>query len=515
MFDFANCGQGCNSNKPSERVVKTLPNLESLQARVKGEVTQFGDPDYDDVRLLRPWSGSQCKMPAGQKCREFTPESHPTETWNFDAAGWPSAFCTVQDADDVAECVKYAEANNVPLCVAGGRHSHHCLKNNSLVIDMRRLRQCTLDQDKRILVCEGGALNGDAHAALAGSGLAMTLGHHPGTGLGGLVLQGGHGPLEKVFGLSVDVLCRIDAVISEGTKVTATKDLNPDLFWAFRGGCGNFGVVTAFHFNVLPMDEELASLQRVHLPLGLGPLKSRVELIKSFRDKCEKTDRRTSPLMILPLGGPVIEQFYYIGDKEEGALALQPYDNFGMPVHVEAKPRNYFHEICWDILGPSGEESLPGNYYPTSALLAELTDEACQVIADFMGPKRNGAYGGHVVINQLGGAAEDVPITDTAVGQRAAKYWIIVMSEWKAGMFSSLATNREMTVQWARGLRDALTPWMMGKYGQLNKEEWNDSTSSPDPLCAATWGANLKRLQEIKAKFDPKNTFCNTDNIRV
>jgi len=511
------CASGCfkflgGPEKPTLPTVKKLPKDAELRSAIKGKLFLYGDDGYEHARLGIKWDVAVCKMPAGATERPFSPSSHPTETWNLDSVGFPSAICTVADASDVCACVKFAKANGVEVAVASGRHSHRCMPDNVLVIDMKLLRGCTVDPAKKQITCEGGALNGDAHAAMAKHDLGMTLGHHPGTGLGGLVLQGGHGPLEKVFGLSVDALIYLEVVLSNGMKVGVSATQNPDLFWALRGGCGNFGIVTLFRFQLQPMPGKSVfhTITRVNLPLGIGPYPNRSKLVHNFRDYCENGMAfTTSPLMILPTQGPVIELYYHVGDAEEGKAVLEKYNNFGKPVAVEAKDRNYFHDIAWDILGPKKEDMLAGNYYITSALLSELSDEGCQLIVDYTSSKApNGLCS--VVINQLGGKAAEVAVDATAVGQRKAKYWIIITGQWKGKLFSSAEKEREKVMKWGRDFRDAFKPWMSGKYGQLSEAT---DCAGPDPLNLASWGSNQKRLQQVKAKYDPDNLFKFTDNI--
>lgn len=157
-------------------------------------------------------------------------------------------------------------------------------------------------------------MNGDAHQCLDKTGYCMTLGHHPGTGLGGLVQQGGHGPLEKVMGLSVDAMVSATLVTATGELTTCSLDENADLFWAVRGGCGNFGVVTAFRFKLVKYDQVMPALTRVHLPIPYV-MPSRYDVITAFRDTCEANLPDTiSPLSIAPSSS---------ASKRDGSTAVE------------------------------------------------------------------------------------------------------------------------------------------------------------------------------------------------
>ncbi|KAH8069090.1 FAD-binding domain-containing protein [Aureococcus anophagefferens] len=183
-------------------------HLSTLTDTLTGTLLQYGDAGYDAARLGTVWAHEEC-LKGGREA-----------------------------------CVRYCAASGERLAVAGGRHSHTCMAQDAFVVDLQKLRSAKLektDGGPAFLRCGGGALNGDAHRALDQSGYGMTLGHHPGTGLGGLVQQGGHGPLEKLYGLSIDAWVEATVVTADGASRTASATEHPDLFWALRGGCGNFG----------------------------------------------------------------------------------------------------------------------------------------------------------------------------------------------------------------------------------------------------------------------------------
>lgn len=387
-------------------------HLSTLTDTLTGTLLQYGDAGYDAARLGTVWAHEECLKGGREK---FSPETHPTETWNLDSCEFPAAICVVAGVPDVQACVRYCAASGERLAVAGGRHSHTCMAQDAFVVDLQKLRSATLektDGGPAFLRCGGGALNGDAHGALDQSGYGMTLGHHPGTGLGGLVQQGGHGPLEKLYGLSIDAWVEATVVTADGAARTASATEHPDLFWALRGGCGNFGVVTEFLFELMPFNQYLPSLQRVHLPVPLL-CPSRVDVIRGWRDMCGVAPRNVSPLLIVT-PTPLIELTYAIApDDTVETLKQETYLGWGSPVVVEVTTRCYVHEISWDILGPSSDANLAGNYYPTSALLAEFPDEACAIVADHVARAPSADCG--VICNQLGGKAAEVPKDATAV----------------------------------------------------------------------------------------------------
>ena len=253
MTGYFSCFDATTDESVAPTPLAKSSDLDELLKSLEGAVYEFGDDGYERARLGTVWTHDACKPGEG---RRFSPASHPTETWNVDACGFPAAICVVAGVADVRACVAYCARSGAALAVCGGRHSHHCMKQNALVVDLQRLRACELVDvgGAPRLRCGGGALNGDAHQALDGSGLCLTLGHHPGTGIGGLVQQGGHGPLEKIYGLSIDAMVSAEVVCADAQVRRCSAAEEPELFWALRGGCANFGVVTQFEFAPRPFE---------------------------------------------------------------------------------------------------------------------------------------------------------------------------------------------------------------------------------------------------------------------
>jgi hypothetical protein len=505
---------GTCSTKPEEEPlfsVKDLPSAGKLRSLVQGELVLFGEEKYEAARVGGRWSPETLKVEEDGS-RKFDKAVHATETWNLDAMQYPSAICTVVDATDIQACVQHAAYHGVRLCVAGGRHSHCCMLQDSLVIDLSSMRTVTVDPIKKTALVEGGALNGDVNVACAPHKLAVTLGTHPGTGIGGLTLQGGHGHLEKMFGLTVDSLLSVEVVTADGSLLKCSAAENQELFWALRGGCGNFGVAVKFEMQLHELPEKITHLQQVHLPVGLGPLKSRKELIQNWGENLKTSQNNQYSMLVCAGSGsmaPVITDYYcFVESAAEGEKQLEQCSHFGKPVAKELKQRSYWTETTWDIFGPSNDGQLSDHYHLTSALLWEMNDEVASIMADFMGPRSVNATN-TLILAELGGKASEVAKDATAVWHRDAKVWAIIETSWKARTFSSLESEREKAKQWARDFRDALAKFSVGRYGQIE-----DMDLLGDGMSHATWGQNYNRLQKIKAKYDPANFFNANDNIK-
>jgi len=342
----------------------------------------------------------------------------------------------------------------------------------------------------------------------------VTLGTHPGTGIGGLTLQGGHGHLEKMFGLTIDSLLSLEVVTADGSLLKCSAKENQDLFWALRGGCGNFGIAVNFELQLHELPEKVTHLQQVNLvtKLPLPFMPSRKELILNWAENLKTTQNNQYSMLVAAGTGPmapVITDYYCFADSAaEGEKQLEPLRHFGKPVVNEMKQRSYWTETTWDIFGPNNDGQLASHYHLTSALLWEINDDIAFVMEDFMG--RRAVNATHtLILAELGGKASEVAKDATAVWHRDAKVWAVIETSWKAGMISSLEEERQKAKQWAREFRDALAKHSIGRYGQIE-----DMDCFEDGMSHATWGRNYKRLQQIKAKYDPTNLFNANDNVK-
>eukprot|EP00435_Cladocopium_sp_Y103_P062995 s3_g24.t1 len=249
-------------------------------------------------------------------------------TWNPDAMGFPMAICSVQSVAEVQRVVKYAAQHCLPvgvrLCVAAGRHSHMCMLDNTLVLDLQGLSSVEVFPELHLAKVQGGAQQGQLDVACEPHGLATTAGHNASTGCGGLILQGGHGflepcqlisfPWERMFGLVIDNLVEVELVLANGELVKANANEHEDLFWAIRGGGGNFGVVVSFTLRPV-----YAGTQ-IHAAQAPG---EREELLTKFFEKTVNGPDEATGLVVLPCGGPMIEMLVWVGSPSQGQEYFQ------------------------------------------------------------------------------------------------------------------------------------------------------------------------------------------------
>ena len=560
------------SNKaamPPLKTPKELAAAKALRSKLSDPalLVEFGDADYEAVRTGATWDPTLLKprKKGDNAARVWSSVTHGTETWNMDAAGVPSAICRCATVADVQAVVKHAAAIQLQhtLCVAGGRHSHLSMLDDALVLDLSLMRDCVVTNPgpgrPATVTCQGGALNGDALMACAPHGLGFTVGAHPGTGLGGLVLQGGHGALERTTGLSIDSLVSCTVVLASGEVVTASVKENTDLFWALRGGCGNFGVVVSFTFKLHKIGEggSVMQSQRVHLPFApmvkLLGWPDRAACIRAWCDAMQAPGlaKEVHGAMIILCGGPVIhvEQAFTPTLKEGRDLleAIPVATSFGKPVDASLAPVSYFHDASFLPFGPGGDGQLRGCYYQSGLLMEELPEAAvlAMATAGAATPGKEGA----LLVTTLGGAVCEVADDATAYSHRAAKFYIVIFARWAPSAdAATYAARRATAKKWVHDTKAALSPYRIGAYGQLagsgsayavtapvvkplstdemvvgeepsataevvSEEEEAHSYVLPGQSGLGWHAEKLKKLRAIKAKYDANDVFVNTDHV--
>jgi len=449
-----------------------------LRARFHGELLAPGDAGYDAARAV----------------------------FNAMIDRRPGLIAKCGNADDVVEAVAFARERGILVSIRCTGHNigGFAVCDDGLVIDLSRMRGIAVDAGASTVRVEAGCNWGDVADALQPHGLAVPGGFVSVTGVSGLTLGGGLGWLVRKYGLSLDNLLSADVVLADGRRVTASATANDDLFWAIRGGGGNFGVVTTFEFQAHPVGTVVAGIV-------LHPAAKAAEAIRTWRDfdaRSPEANTQGALLFHFPedpsgppplVGRPVVGLGgVYAGPIEDGEALLRPLREYGPPLADLFQPMPYSAaQRMADFAFPAG---LLG--YWKSGYLAALSDRAIDVIADFFArvPSKQTV----VVIEHNGdGAMERVAEGATAFGHRGWPYNFVVTSAWKD------PADTERNILWTRELFAAMQPYLAnGVYvNYLGADE------GADRVLAAYGPEKHARLAALKRKYDPENLFRMNQNI--
>ncbi|MGE5216559.1 MAG: FAD-binding oxidoreductase [Chloroflexota bacterium] len=406
---------------------------------------------------------------------------------------------------DVIQAVSFARRENLLVSVRGTGHNvaGFAVCDDGLVIDLSGMKRITVDAPARTVRVEGGCNWGEVNDALQPHGLAATGGFVSVTGVAGLTLGGGLGWLVRKYGLALDNLLSAEIVLADGRLVIASAGENADLFWAIRGGGGNFGVVTSFEFQAHPVGTVLAGIV-------LHPLERGASAIRRWRDlEAGAPDESTQGALLFhlpddastpaPMRGAAVVGLggVYAGPVDGGEKFLRPLREYGPPLADKFEPMPYnAAQRMADFLWPPGLH----NYWKSS-YLTTLNDAAIDRIVDFFA--RVPSPRTVIVIEHNGDSAWDrVSDSATAFGHRAWPYNFLVTSAW------SEPGDTERNIVWTRELFEALRPVTApGAYvNYLGGDEGADGLK-------AAYGEKLRRLAALKAKFDPTNLFRMNQNI--
>ena len=347
---------------------------------------------------------------------------------------------------DVVAAVDFGRANDLLTAIRGGGHNvgGRALCDDGLVIDLSAMRAVHVDSTDRTVRVQGGATLGDLDRETHVFGLAVPCGIVPKTGIAGLTLGGGVGWLLRKYGMSIDNLLSCQVVTADGRVVTANLSEHDDLFWALRGGGGNFGVVSSFEFKAHPVHSVLGGLL-------LYPRDVAVDVIRHFRDYIEAApDDLTAYAALLhaPDGAPLVGVIAcYCGEITDGERVLQPLRAFGKPVLDAIQPMPFV--AMQSLLGPSFPD---GNHnYWKSTLQRQLTDDAIVAIVEHA--NRMGSPLSFVVLEHYGGAAGRIPNDATAFPHRDLPWNILFLAQWTKP--AETASHRD----WARSGEEILRPF--------------------------------------------------------
>jgi len=454
--------------------------VDSFRAGMRGAVLRPGDHGYDEAR--RVWSGMIDKRPA------------------------LIARCT--GAADVIAAVNFAREHNLLVAVHGGGHNvaGHATCDGGLMIDLSPMKGIHIDPRRHTAQAQGGATWGDLDRETQVFGLAAPGGVVSTTGIAGLTLGGGYGWLRRKYGLSCDNLLSIDIVTADGRLLTASETDNAELFWAIRGGGGNFGVVTSFEYQLHPVGPLVMFLAVMY------PARQAQTILPAWRDVMATAPDEFSsnalflsipetPMLPAQVHGQRVFAVVgmYAGAVEEGQRFVQPLRELAEPLFDLSGPMPY-----------TVVQSLLDSFYPAhqylhywkSLYLNHLDEEAIATLTDWADNRPAGH--GSIDLWAMGGAASRVGADATALGDRSAPFTLVWNTTW------SDPNESEKNIAWTRACYQAMQPYSPGR-SYLNFPGFGEEG---DELVRMAYGPNYDRLVRIKNSYDPSNLFRLNQNIK-
>lgn len=423
------------------------------------------------------------------------PYERARRIWNASIDKRPGLIARCAGVADVIAAVNFARDNGIVVAIRGGGHNvgGRALCDRGLVIDLSGMKGIHVDPGTRRARVQAGATLGDVDRETHVFGMAVPAGVVSKTGIAGLTLGGGVGWLVRKYGLTCDNVLSFDVVLADGTPVVASATENADLFWALRGGGGNFGVVTSFEYRVHPVSTILGGLI-VH------PRESAADVLRFYRDFVESAPEELtaySVLLTTPDGAPAVAMAAcYCGELTQGERALEPMRTFGKPLLDAIQPMPFPRmQSLLDDAFPDGNQ----NYWK-SAFLAKLGDEAIGAIVDHANRAPSPLTA--IAVEYYGGVASRVGVSETAFAHRAAEYDIGVLAQWTD------AADSKRNIEWTRSLSGALQPMATGAHLLNFLGDDEDHTT-----IRAAFGPNYEQLRIVKKKYDPRNFFRVNQNI--
>jgi len=415
--------------------------------------------------------------------------------WNASVDKRPGLIVRCTGLADVIAAVNFAREHDLLVAIRGGGHNvgGRALCDGGLVIDLSRMKGIYVDARRGRARVQPGVLLGELDRETHVYGMAVPAGVVSKTGVAGLTLGGGVGWLVKKYGLTCDNVISFEIVTADGQVRQVSADEHPDLFWALRGGGGNFGVVTSFEYRLCPVSTVLGGLV-VH------PRDRAMELLQRYRDLTASAPDELgtyAALLHTPDGAPAAAIVVcYSGDLAEGTRLLEPLRRFGPPLIDAVQPMPFpVMQTVFDAAVPDGNQ----NYWK-STFLRELSDEAIGTIVRYANAATSPLSA--VLVEQYGGAASRVAPDATAFAQRHAQYDLGILGQW------TRREEAERHIAWTREFADAMAPYRSGDY------LLNFLGEGEDEAIAAAFGPNHARLVEVKTKYDPTNLFRVNHNIQ-
>lgn len=455
----------------------TTEILDNFKATLRGPMLQAGDADYDTARSI----------------------------WNAMIDRRPALIVRCVGVADVMASVDFARQHELPLAVRGGGHNiaGNAVCEGGLMLDMSLMKSVQIAPTARRAYVEAGATLRDFDHEAQAFGLATPLGINSTTGVAGLTLGGGFGWLSRMHGLSVDNLVAAEIVTADGQFMRADANSHPDLFWAIRGGGGNFGVVTMFEFALHPVGPQVLA------GLIVFPHAQAKQVLTQYRDFVGSMPdqlsvwavlRQAPPLPFLPAEvhgqNVVVLALFYPGDVEEGMRLIAPLRGFGdaLGEHVGAMPYKAWQQAFDPLLTPGAR-----NYWK-SHNFSKLSDEAIDTVIRYAGDLPSPQC--EIFLGLIGGQASRAALDATAYPHRDALYVMNVHTRW------SEPAEDDKCINWAREFFNASAPFASGSVYV------NFLTQDEAGRIDAAYGPNYQRLVQAKNKYDPHNLFRQNQNIK-
>ncbi len=451
--------------------------LNDLKSNFRGAIILPGDSAYEGARKI----------------------------WNAMIDKHPAIIARCATTSDVVRAVNFARDNGLILAVRGGGHNiaGNAMCDDGIVIDLSQMKAASADPGARRVTIEGGATLADLDAVTQAHGLATPLGINSTTGVAGLTLGGGFGWLSRKFGMTVDNLESAEVVTAAGEVVRASAAERPDLFWALRGGSGNFGVVTRFEFRLHPVGPDMLT------GLIVYPISEAKSVLQQYRQFiAEAPDdlsvwpilRKAPPLPVLSpkIHGQeiIVLALLYAGDPKQGERLIEPLRKFGIPVgeHVGVQPYTAWQKTFDPLLAPGAR-----NYWKShnfSELKDGLFDAVIEYIEKLPSPQSEIFFGA------LGGATARPAPDSAAYAHRDAMFVMNFHGRWED------AGDDERCIRWARDFFNASAPFASGGVYV------NFLTADEGVRVRSAYGPNYDRLVQVKRRYDPNNLFRMNQNIK-
>jgi len=452
--------------------------LDGLRMRLRGPLFFPGDVGYEESRTV----------------------------WNAMIDRKPAIVARCLGSADVIACVRFARENDILLCIKGGGHNIAGLAtaDGALMLDMSLMRGVWVDPKGKVAHAQAGCLLGDVDRETQVHGLAAVLGFVSPTGIAGLTLGGGFGYLTRRWGWTSDTVVGMDVVTADTRSVRASSEENADLFWGLRGGGGNFGVVTGIEYALYPVGPEIVG-GAVAWPASEAP-----KVLELYRTLAETAPHELTLVAIMRPAPPapwlpkemhgkpiVVLVACYSGRPEDGEKVVAPIKSFGKPIGDVLVRRPYVQvQALLDGTAPKGRR-----YYWKSEYLPRIEPDLCGKVIEHAARIRSPHSA--VILFQIEGALNQLKEEHSPVGNRDARYVLNLGGSWEQ------PGEDTANVEWARDAWNDMKSFSTGgTYINFLTED-----EGPERIEAAL-GKGLRRLAEVKAKWDPQNVFRTNRNVK-